>query len=259
MTTRVLITGAAGRIARFLAPRLAQHHACVLTDVAPGPHIFPADLADYAAIRPLFEGIDTVLHFGANAQPTATWEQLLPNNIVGVRNVFEAAADARCRRVVFASSVHVVMGYPENQTVSAGSSPRPVNLYGASKAWGEALAHAYTRQTALSIICLRLGTVLAPEALRPRSAALNQVITHDDVVRLVQASVEAPATVRFAIVNGISANARKRLVAGETPADVAYIPEDDAHAIARSLPRLAGAAAGWLKRRMRLRREGGVP
>lgn len=95
-----------------------------------------------------------VLHLGANSQPSATWDQLLPSNIVGVRNVFAAAADARCRRVVFASSVHVVMGYPDN-----------------------------------------------------------------DLARLVQASIEARPTVRFAIVNGISDNARKRLAAGESLAD----------------------------------------
>lgn len=257
MTTRVLITGAAGRIARFLAPRLAQRHVCVLTDIAPGPQIVAADLADYGALRPLFDGVDTVLHLGANPNPSATWEQLLPGNIVGVRNVFEAAADARCRRVIFASSVHVVMGWPDDEPVSAGAAPRPVNLYGASKAWGEALAHAYARQHALSVICLRLGTVLAPGALRPGMDMLHQVITYDDVARLVDASMAAPERVHFAIVNGTSDNSDKRLAAGETLGDIAYCPEDNAHAIAHTPPRLFKAAVRWLRRRV-LRQHGGA-
>src|SRR5262249_35803904 len=114
---KVLITGAAGRIGSFLTGWLADSYALSLTDVrAPeNTHGFPfnaGDIADLDALRPLFQGNDTVVHLAADPNMEAPWESLLPRNIIGLYNVFEAAREAGCRRVIFASSVNAVFGYP---------------------------------------------------------------------------------------------------------------------------------------------------
>ena len=69
-----------------------------------GLRCLQADIADLEAIRPAFKGVETVVHLAAMAQADPTWEDVLPHNIVGTYNVFEAARTAGVERVIFASS-----------------------------------------------------------------------------------------------------------------------------------------------------------
>ena len=50
-----------------------------------------ADIANLNDILPAFEGIEAVVHLGADPSPQASWESVLSSNIVGTRNVYEAA------------------------------------------------------------------------------------------------------------------------------------------------------------------------
>ena len=43
---------------------------------------------------------------GADPSMEASWESLLPNNVIGTYNAFEAARQAGCRRIIYASSVN---------------------------------------------------------------------------------------------------------------------------------------------------------
>src|SRR5262249_37590278 len=120
--TRVLITGAAGRIGSFLTRHLANQYDFVLTDVRPpadtcGFPFIAADISHLDAMRALCSDIDTVVHLAADPSTAATWESLLPRNIVGVQNIFQAAHESGCRRVIFASSVNAVAGYPREVQV----------------------------------------------------------------------------------------------------------------------------------------------
>jgi NAD+ dependent glucose-6-phosphate dehydrogenase len=148
---RILITGAAGRIGTVLTRHLAERYVLRLMDVrrphdASGHPIIQADIADLAAMRELCQNVDVVIHLAADPSTAAKWDSLLPNNVVGVYNLFQAATDARCRRVIFASSVNAVSGYPAEVQVHSQMQVRPPNLYGATKAWGEAVAHTFAHQ-----------------------------------------------------------------------------------------------------------------
>ena len=48
---------------------------------------------------------------GAPDDPEGFFGSLLPLNIIGCYNAFQAAAAAGCKRIVFASSVNAVLGY----------------------------------------------------------------------------------------------------------------------------------------------------
>jgi len=105
MTRKVLLTGAAGKSGSFFHNANADAYEFVLTDIAEpedtkGAPFTQADLSDFYAIRPLFEGVDTVVHLGADPNMDASWESLLPNNVIATYNVFEAAHQAGCRRVL---------------------------------------------------------------------------------------------------------------------------------------------------------------
>jgi nucleoside-diphosphate-sugar epimerase len=246
--TRLLITGAAGRLGTVLTRHLVGRYDLVLSDVNPirdsyGCAVIPGDIADMDSARQMVEGIDQVLHLAANPHGNATWENLLQPNIIGLYNIFEAACAARCRRMIFASSIHAVMGYPADQQVRTAMPVRPPDLYGATKAWGEAVARYYADKHDLSALCLRLGWVTDRDdpALRmsrdnilaqPHDDDLDMVLTYDDLARLVVASIEAPETLRFGIFHGISDNRWKRLDISDTCAVLGYRPLDNAFAIA---------------------------
>jgi len=239
--SRVLITGAAGRIGSFLTQHLADQYDFVLSDVRPPAETygFPfvaADIADPAAMHELCQGIDTVVHLAADPSTEAKWDSLLPRNIIGVHNVFEAAHAAGCRRVIFASSVNAVSGYPREIQVQTSMPVRPPNLYGATKAWGEALARYYADQLGLSAICLRFGWVVSRDSdhLRPGMRMLDIALTYEDLTKLVRASIEAPDDLRFGIFHGVSNNRWKRLDISDARAKLGYAPEDDAFALAEA-------------------------
>ena len=78
MTQEILITGMSGLIGtatrRRLEPR-ARLTALNRSDV-PGVETVRADLSDLDAIRPAFEGRDTVVHLAAKAGDQYSWEEL---------------------------------------------------------------------------------------------------------------------------------------------------------------------------------------
>lgn len=240
MKRRVLLTGAAGQIGRVITSALADRYDFVLADVRPlddtqGFPVAQMDITDLEQVRPLCRGVDTIVHLAAAADPTSSWESLLPNNLVGVYHIFQAASEAECRRVIFASSLHVVDGYPAEMQIDAHSPVRPSTLYGASKAWGEALGSFYADQRQLSVICLRFGWVMARHdpQIAPGFPRLDIILTHDDLVQLIDASIEAPDDVRFGIFHGVSNNRRQRLEISDTRRLLNYQPQDDAFELAR--------------------------
>lgn len=246
MTTRrkILLTGAAGRIGSSLARSLPELYDLTLTDLKSpaetvGLPFVQANLADMEAVRPLCQGQDTIIHLGADPRMEAGWESLLPNNIISTYNIFQAAHEAHCRRVVFASSINAVFGYPEDVQVHANTPARPINLYGATKVWGEAVASAYAAQHGLSGICLRFGGVMSRAdcaALQPGIDWLSIVLTLEDLTKLVIASIEAPDTLTYGVFHGLSNNRWKRLDLTEARTVLGYAPEDDSFALAGTAP-----------------------
>lgn len=250
MTRTILITGAGGRIGRYLTKRWKDEYNLILTDIRKPDETynFPftqANLTDMDALLGLCEGVDTLIHLGADPRMEAPWESLLPNNVIGTYNAFEAAHRAGCRRMVYASSINAVYGYPADVQVHEGMPIRPPNVYGATKVWGEALARVYSDIHGLSTICLRFGGVLVEESERPDhddskvfqldNPNLDMILTMRDLGQLVTRSVEAPDTLRYGVYHGISNNRWKRLDITNARQDLGYEPEDDAFALARAL------------------------
>jgi len=243
MNQKILITGASGRIGTLIARELGEQYNFVLTDIREpaDTYGFPftrADLADFGAIRPLCDNIHTVIHLGADPRMHAPWESLLPSNIIGLYNILQAAHEAGCQRVIYASSINAVSGYPPDMQVRLDIPVRPANLYGASKAWGEAAARFYADQLGLSCFCLRFGWVVPrnSEQIRPDHAMLDIVLTYEDLLRLIIACLSAPPSIHFGIFHVLSNNRHNRLDISETRRILGYEPQDDAFAIAEKLP-----------------------
>jgi len=260
---RVLVTGGCGRIGLLLARGLADRYALTLLDLCPPPRDFPlpfvqADIAQFDAIRSHFDDRDTIVHLAADPRPHAPWDSLLANNIIGVRNILEAACEAGCRRVILASSLHAVLGYLPEVVVRADMPPRPADLYGATKAWAETLGSYYAHQRGLSVICVRIGWLKDPASLAPGDPYLDWVITPRDLVHLLACCIAAPTDLRYGVFHGLSANHERRFDISEAQERLGYRPQDDAFALARRnygvlLRRWAGKARiALVRRKMRL-------
>jgi nucleoside-diphosphate-sugar epimerase len=203
-----------------------------LTDTpGEGHEVVFLDIADAEACAAACQGIDTVIHLAADPSPEADWEgSLLDNNIRGVVNVFRAASEASCRRVIFASSVHAITGYPGDEPIPDDAAPRPQNLYGASKAFGEVIAATFAA-AGLSGIAIRIGAYDAPwfyEQGTAREAAAY--VSARDLNQLIVRCIETPE-IPFAVVAAISNNRRKRFDLVKTRALLGYEPVDDGFAV----------------------------
>lgn len=252
---RILITGGSGRIGALLVASLRTRYDLTLLDRRPSadptlPFIY-ADIGQADALAPHFQDIDTVFHLAAETRPAAPWDSVFPNNIVGALNVFQAACAAGCRRVIFASSLHVVLGYPPHIFIDSHMPPRPANLYGASKAWGEVLAREYAAASDTSILCVRIGYLLAPDAavFTPRHPHLDQALTPRDLVGILSACIAASDQLRFGIYHVVSQRPSQRFDMQPAVADLGFVPQDNARTLAWRNPR------GMLRRvKARLRR-----
>jgi uronate dehydrogenase len=204
----VLVTGAAGDIGSRLRkllkgvyPHIRWSDIRTPANLAPGEEFIAADLADYAQVEKIVQGIDGIAHFGGYSIE-GDWPTILNANIVGCRNLFEAAYRAGVKRVVFASSNHAVGFYPRDKKIGVDVTVRPDSRYGVSKAFGEAIGALYADKHGLRVTCLRIGNVGdAPIDKRRMSIWLKP----EDLVQLIRIGFEHP-DIRFEIFYGVSDN-----------------------------------------------------
>jgi uronate dehydrogenase len=229
---RILLLGAAGGIGGAIREGLAGRYGLMrladiapLTPAGPGEEIVRADLLDMASLVEAMSGIDCVVHMaGVPVEPeTEAWDKVLPANIIGVHNLFEAARLAGVKRVVFASSHHAVGFYRREPLMTATVAPRPDSYYGVSKVFGEAMGRMYADKFGLQVASLRIGAY-RPEPENPRQLAVW--VSPRDMVELVRCCIEAP-DFGYVTAWGVSANTRNFWDNGEA-AILDYVPRDNA-------------------------------
>lgn len=243
----VLVTGAAGKIGGILVEALSDEYAVHGLDVTRGPGVqWVGDMTKLGRVESAFEGMSAAVDLAANASVSASWKSVHENNVPATLSAFEAARKAGVRRVVFASSNHVVGMYERDEPYASvvtgaydGLDPRelprlrtdapirPDGPYGVGKAFGEAAARYYAETYGLSVICLRIGTVTRsgrPE--NPRHFAT--LLTHRDLVHLVRCCLTAPETLQFGVFYGVSANTWRFWDIDDALDAVGYAPQDNA-------------------------------
>lgn len=207
---RVLLTGASGgigtRLRRLLKPLYPE---LILSDLREPDGLgkdetfIKADLADLAAVRAAVDGVDGIVHLGGYSIE-GPWDTILSANIAGTYNVFEAARTAGVKRVVFASSNHVVGFYPRSRTIGIDAHVLPDTRYGVSKAFGEAVAALYACKHGVGALCIRIGNV-DDQPVDERRLAIW--LKPEDLVSLIRIGLERPGLV-YEIVYGMSDNTR---------------------------------------------------
>jgi UDP-glucuronate 4-epimerase len=181
---RALVTGAAGFIGSHLCERLIAEGWSVVAVDAFTPYYDRSDkLANLGALRGarrfalveddlttmelprLLRDVGTVFHLAAQPGVAPSFgdgfARYTSDNILATQRVLEAAAEARCARVVWASSSSVYGDAEEYPTVEASTPTRPRSPYGVTKRACEDLAAIY-RRGGLSTVGLRYFTVYGP-------------------------------------------------------------------------------------------------
>ena len=243
----VLVTGAAGTIGQIVIRALGDEYVVHGLDLRAGAGVeWVRDMAKARRVEPAVAGMTAVIDLAADASVSASWKSVRQNNIPATVNVLEAARKAGVQRVIFASSNHVVGMYERDEpyaSVIAGSYDgldptelprlrtdvpiRPDGPYGVGKAFGEAAARYYAETHGLSVICLRIGTVNA--ANRPTNQRqFATLLTHRDLIHLIRCCVAAPASLRFGIFYGVSANTWRFWDIDDAREAIGYRPQDDA-------------------------------
>jgi nucleoside-diphosphate-sugar epimerase len=242
---RVLITGINGLIGSLLRNALGQTHTVYGLDREGefSEQILSADISDYAQVAQAvqqFKPLDSMIHLAGNPKVDASWESVLKANIIGTRNIFEAAREFQVPQVVYASSNHVTGAYhgfepslykytePGPPMISPEDPIRPDSDYGLSKAFGEAVARYYFDRWGVRAICLRIGAVLEDDDPTKQSQNRRIWLSHRDLVQLVEKSLSAEVT--FGIYYGISNNKDAFWDISNARADLGFEPVDDGSA-----------------------------
>jgi NAD+ dependent glucose-6-phosphate dehydrogenase len=247
----ILITGAAGNLGGKLRRHLHGRSPIRLLDLHPrgDDAVVPCDLSRWdASWVKHFEGVETIVHLAADATAQQKWPPLIGPNLDALINTFQAAVQCGVRRVVYASSNHVMGGYkddPQAPQLTTDLPPRPgcryvvkgeardSTPYGSAKLFGERLGHCYAAATGLSVIAVRVGWVQPggnrPQDIPPERDAWFRLmwLSNRDYCQLMEKCILAPPSLRFAIVNGMSANTGMPWDIEHTKQLLGYEPQDD--------------------------------
>ena len=239
-----LITGGAGFLGSHLAERLLRAGRRVaildnfddyyapelkranLREVSTSGRfeIYEVDIRDGAKLPAAFRSFqpEAVVHLAARPGVRASFlrpEECVSANVLGTTHVLEACRQNGVRRLVFASSSSVYGDSCPAPFREDAPTGRPLSIYAASKAAGEALCFTYSQAYALPVVCARLFTAFGPRQ-RPDLAirkfadlilagdevpvfgdgSLQRDFTYvDDIVEGMVRALEVPAA--FEIVN----------------------------------------------------------
>jgi UDP-glucose 4-epimerase len=221
------------------------------------------ELRNGKTITALFEryGFDGVVHCGGISGPMVAPDRPLDVcaiNITATVQLMETARRHGVKRFVHCSSI-AAYGAPkgaEPLTESAGF--RPVDIYGATKAAGDALIHAYRAEHGLDGIALRIARVYGPgrttrsfvktliedamngQASRPPGDGTDryQYVYRDDIVAALALALDVPRPPQTAYNIGnketTSDAAIAEIVCDLIPdADIAFEASDRAVGLAR--------------------------
>ncbi len=246
MKKKVLLLGATGRIGpslieEYLA-KYKEHYDLIL-----GVHSkkqkmelksVGVDLSDINSLKRAMKGVGVVVNLAANSNVDAKFEDLVEPNLIGAYNVFEAARQSKCERVVLASSVHAVNAYPHSHKVLSRDTPMPLDFYGASKAFGESLCSVFSHKYGLSCLAIRIGAYVSNNKANKicyTREDYGHVISQRDFGQLIHKSILAPKKVRYGILSGISGGKHVHMGLNFTKKLVGYKPEDDVFKICKAI------------------------
>jgi len=227
-----MVTGPGGRVGSQIVPLLRQEFALRLFDIRPllaqgDDQAAQGDIGDFNALLRACDGITAMVHLAAVPDEDDFHSRLLPANLAGVYNAFEAGRQAGVKKIIFASTGQTILNYPRGEHVSTDMPARPSTVYACTKLFGEALARYYADCHEMSMICIRICWFQAYTSplLRTETASQREWCSPRDLTQLIIKCLRTP--IQFAIFFGISNNTGRSWDISNARQLVGYEPEDD--------------------------------
>ncbi|MBI3411520.1 MAG: NAD(P)-dependent oxidoreductase [Planctomycetes bacterium] len=210
----VLVTGSSGRIGRAVVGELqARGRALRCFDRVPTPGVkdmVVGTLTDPACVAKAMRGVTTLIHLAATPDDADFLAEIVPNNIIGVHHVLEAAKEAGVKRIILASSGQVIWNRRNTGPwpVGVDVQPSPRYWYAAAKLFLEGAGKAFADAFDIEVIAVRLGwcprTKEQVEEIAVTDWAQDVYLSPGDAGRFFACAAEAPGPISFAIVYATS-------------------------------------------------------
>ncbi|TAK23945.1 MAG: NAD(P)-dependent oxidoreductase [Chloroflexota bacterium] len=221
---KIVVTGAVGRVGRYVVDELVPRHEVVAVDArAPARDDVPfvrADILSLDECRRAVEGADAVIHLAAIPNPlTDPAERVMHVNTMGTWTVLQACAEAGVRRFVQAST-DSALGFvfrrqefrPAYLPIDEAHPLLAQDPYGLSKLLGEQICWSFARGWDIETVCVRICRVIFPddEATNRRLAddpslmakGLWVYVDARDAARAFRLAAETPGLNREAVFAG---------------------------------------------------------
>ncbi|RYG70712.1 NAD(P)-dependent oxidoreductase [bacterium] len=228
---KILLTGPSGRIGPYIIDNLRDQFEIVTFDLPGRGGDFDGDLSEIEPLRAAMRGVDAVVHLAATSDDAPFLEALVPNNIIGTHNVFEAARLEGVKRMVFASSCqasgHVPTLEEDGVAVEVDLLPRPGNMYGASKVLGETMGWVYKSRYGMEFIALRLGAFQTYDSEWLKTGQAEEIwLSPRDCAHIIALALTKEG-IKFAVVNATSKTSKEVLPLEGAAKALGFEPQDD--------------------------------
>jgi nucleoside-diphosphate-sugar epimerase len=177
-------------------------------DRVPSPWLSEAVVGDVASPDDLphaLAGMDTAIHLAATPDEADFMTLLLPNNVVGLYRMLEAARHARLGRVILISSGQLYRGHDGPFPITPATPTSPRNWYALTKVLTEAAGQVYAATHGLNVVVVRPGWVPRDRAHAVELAASahgkDGYLSPGDAGRGFAAAVEAEGLPRYTVVH----------------------------------------------------------
>ena len=243
---KLFVTGAAGRVGSALCAHLRDRydlrlllHSTLPDDIPPEDEIVVSDITAFPAMLEATEGVDVIVHLALARRRSGRHRRLIADqarlafdvDMKGTYHLFEAARINGVSTVVYASTNHVTGINEREGILSHPDLPiRPDSIYGAGKAFGEALGRCYADVYGLRVFCLRIANFNGrDEPGRTYEPGQSRWLSPRDLAQLTWRCIETEG-LNWGIFYGVSRGAELKWDLTNARELLGYEPEDDGSA-----------------------------
>ena len=234
---KILITGATGTIGGVLLKCLSKKHDVVGIDKVASKGVITLDIvSEQEKLRDLLKDVDAVIHLAWDVKEAGTaFDVSVPENKIMGDIMYALSLERKVKKFILASSVHISLGHinyrhpgiVENhkilheRKITTRDDYFPLGIYGASKAYLEALGKAYSEK-GLQVVAVRFGNVTDDNNFGEYPFWLS----HRDCCQFIEKCIETSNLPKYSVFFAISDNPCNPFDLSEARVQLGYEPRD---------------------------------
>ncbi|MGE6628801.1 NAD-dependent epimerase/dehydratase family protein [Bacillus sp. NPDC077027] len=236
---KITIIGGCGVIGRLLTEGLSKEYDITIIDMSTCHLDVKYQQADATDEKALLHAIpndtDVLIHL-LNMKlkhDVMDGEEFMKMNDVFLKStyyMYRAASELGIQKVIFASSNHVTDRYEKDghsllrREITTEDVPSSKSVYGILKFASEQLGYLFHEREHISVINLRIGTVVTDELdeLHEKDRTKRTLLSHEDLLAITKAAIESE--VLFGTYYAVSDNLNKPWSTEKAKRELGYAP-----------------------------------